>query len=1144
MKRLVSILLTAIMIMSVGVTGLAIDASAAETAIVNGKACEVGTNVTYTVDLCIDTVFEDFQGEVIYDSDALQVVSAKLPNTKAGMMYNTDIPGYIYYSGSNFMAPYDFKEEKVFLTAEFKVLKAGTYTVTNKFEVMTGQDENGDSISPPFVLDGIINKDFTTKEEVVADSPVVTTTTSTTTTSSTTATTATTPIVSDTTFNGKNVNVGDKVSVSCYVKTDQKCEDFDVRFYYGATKGNLSGIELVSFNPVETAGTMNNTSLSGEIRYNGTNYADPYDFTSGKTLATATFLIKEGNADYFANSVMYILTGADGTYYATNGVMETPFTWNEATDVVPATTTSTTTSTTKATTTSTTKATTTSTTKPSTTSSSTTVPASSDTTFNGKKVSVGDKVTVTYYVQTDKKCEDFDAHMTYGTKTINPNGIELVSFTPYQTKGVIYNTDIYGEIYYNGTSFNDPYDFTTKSALMSATFLIKEAGGQYFADGVMYYLTGVDGTDYATKGQMNTPFTWEVQNSPVPTTTSTTKATTTSTTTVPTGRTTFNGKDVNVGDKVTVTYYVQTDKKCEDFDAHMTYGTKTINPNGIELVSFTPYQTKGVIYNTDIYGEIYYNGTSFNDPYDFTTKSALMSATFLIKEAGGQYFADGVMYYLTGVDGTDYATKGQMNTPFTWEVQYSSVPATSSSSSTTTASSTQKSTTTSTTTATTTSSTTATTTSTTTAPVKEYQVVNNLVNVRSSSTATTAEEGSTFTTILVPDTGYKISTVVANNGSQTITPVYNNDGTVTLSAVVTGDIVVTAIALPIQTTTSSTTATSTTSATTTSTTTATTTSSTTATTTSSTTATTTSSTSTTQPSSTKETIPETKPGDVIEVKKISLNKTAIRVKEGQSFNIVASIWPGYTTEKTVTWSVNNSRVGVCSQSLEKYTKYNLYDNEGKIYCTETARFTAKRSGQTIIKTVTNTGRVAKCVVYVDPVATTLKVSKTSVTLNVGKSTTVKATVGPASIKPAYKKVAWTTSNKKVATVTSAGKIVARGKGVCTVYATSTDKTTLKRAIRVTVKQPVTSVKFNKSSMTLAKKGSSTTVKAYAYPTNANNKTLAIKSENKKIAKVSKSAVNSGTTIKVTAVKKGSTYVRATARDGSKKYARIRVIVKK
>ena len=340
--------------------------------------------------------------------------------------------------------------------------------------------------------------------------------------------------------------------------------------------------------------------------------------------------------------------------------------------------------------------------------------------------------------------------------------------------------------------------------------------------------------------------------------------------------------------------------------------------------------------------------------------------------------------------------------------------------------------------------------------------------------------------------------------------------------------------MPIPTTTSSTTATSTTSATTTS--------STTATTTSSTTATTTSSTSTTQPSSTKETIPETKPGDVIEISKISLDKAAITVNEGQKVNIVASIWPGYTTEKTVTWSVNNSRVGVCSQT--KNTTIGLYDNDGKLYCTETATFTAKASGQTIIKAVSNTGLVAKCVVTVKPVAKTLTVSKSSVTLNVGKSTTVKATVGPASISSKYKKVAWTTSNKKVATVTSTGKIIARGKGVCTVYATSKDNTTLKKAIKVTVKQPVTSVKFSKNSIKLAKKGAKAKVKVTAYPANANNKALAIKSENTKIAKVNKSTVNSGATIKVTAVKKGSTYVRATAKDGSKKYARIKVKVKK
>ena len=1134
MKRLVSILLTVIMIMSVGVTGLAIDASAAETAIVNGKACEVGTNVTYTVDLCVDTVLEDFQGYVTYDSEALKLVSAKLPNTLAGAMVNTGVAGYIYYNGCNISVPYDFKEKKVLLTAEFTVLKAGTHTVSNELEVITGTDGNLNSI--PILSYGEKFKDFEAEEAVVPASPVVTTTstTATTATKPTTTSTTTAPQPSNTTFNGKSVKVGDKVTVSCYVKTDQKCEDFDVRFYYGANKGNASGIELASFDVYETKGSvLSNTSLSGEIRVNGASFSDPYDFDEGRTVATATFLIKEGNADYFANSVMYILTGSDGTYYATNGTMETPFTWSESTDVVPAATTTSTTSTTKPTTTSTTKPTTTSTTKPTTTSttkptttSSTTVPTPGETTFNGQKVKVGDKVTVVYYVQTEKKCEDFDANMMYGSKTINPNGIELVSFTPGVTQGVIYNTDLYGEIYCNGSSFNNPYDFTKKTALLTATFLVKEAGGQYFAEGKMITLTGVDGTDYANEGQVNTPFisgndttVGQATTTTSSTTATTTKPTTTSTTVPKPGDTTFNGKKVNVGDKVTVVYYVQTDKMCEDFDANMMYGTKTINPKGIELLSFTPGVTTGVIYNTDIYGEIYCNGSSFNNPYDFTKKTALLTATFLVKEAGGQYFAEGKMITLTGVDGTDYANEGQVNTPF-----ISGNDTTVDQAITTTSS-----TTATTTKPTTTSTTKPTTTSTTTAPAKEYQVINNLVNVVSSSTATTVKEGSVFTTILVPDKGYKISTVVATNGDQIITPVNNADGSVTISAVVAGDIVISAIAVEIPTTTTSTTKPTTTSTTK-------------PTTTSTTKPTTTSSTSTTQPSSTKETVPETKPDDVIEISKISLDKAAITVNEGQKINIVASIWPGYTTEKTVTWSVNNSRVGVCSQT--KNTVTGLYDSDGKLYCTETATFTAKASGQTIIKAVSNTGLVAKCVVNVKPVAKTLTVSKSSVTLNVGKSTTVKAVVGPASISSAYKKVAWTTSNKKVATVTSAGKIVARGKGVCTVYATSRDNTTLKKAIKVTVKQPVTSVKFNKSSIKLAKKGASKSVKVTAYPANANNKTLAIKAENKKIAKVSKSTVNSGATIKVTAVKKGSTYVRATAKDGSKKYARIKVTVKK
>ena len=301
-------------------------------------------------------------------------------------------------------------------------------------------------------------------------------------------------------------------------------------------------------------------------------------------------------------------------------------------------------------------------------------------------------------------------------------------------------------------------------------------------------------------------------------------------------------------------------------------------------------------------------------------------------------------------------------------------------------------------------------------------------------------------------------------------------------------------------------------------------------------------TATTSPVPTSETAPTTKPSQVIEINKMTFDKTTVTVNEGQKFNIIASIWPSYTTEKTITWSTNDSRVGVVSQTIN--TANGLYDNEGKLYCTETAIFTAKASGQTIIKAVSNAGMVVKCIVNVKKVATSISVNKTSITLNASKETTVKATVGPTSIPMQYKGVKWTTSNKKIATVNSKGVIKAIAKGVCYVTATSKDNTRLSKRIKVTVEQPVTRVKFNKSFVKLAKKGNSATLKATAYSSNANVKKLTIKSENTKVVKVSKSSINSGATFKVTAVKKGTTYVRATATDGSRKYTRIRITVQK
>ncbi|MGN1132054.1 MAG: hypothetical protein ACI4RL_04055, partial [Ruminococcus sp.] len=56
---------------------------------------------------------------------------------------------------------------------------------------------------------------------------------------------------------------------------------------------------------------------------------------------------------------------------------------------------------------------------------------------------------------------------------------------------------------------------------------------------------------------------------------------------------TVNGKEVNVGDKVTVTYYVCSDAKWEDFQGYVTYDS-----TGLQLESFTlPNTTSNVMTN-------------------------------------------------------------------------------------------------------------------------------------------------------------------------------------------------------------------------------------------------------------------------------------------------------------------------------------------------------------------------------------------------------------------------------------------------------------------------------------------------------------------------------------------------------------------
>lgn len=124
----------------------------------------------------------------------------------------------------------------------------------------------------------------------------------------------------------------------------------------------------------------------------------------------------------------------------------------------------------------------------------------------------------------------------------------------------------------------------------------------------------------------------------------------------------------------------------------------------------------------------------------------------------------------------------------------------------------------------------------------------------------------------------------------------------------------------------------------------------------------------------------------------------------------------------------------------------------------------------------------------------LVINKTALELWKGQSITLNA--AKKNISGTLK---WTTSNSKVATVSSKGKITAKGVGKATIKVTAGG---ISKTCKVTVKKPV--IKLNKSKLTI-KLGSSGRTQLKASVKGA-SKTVKWKSSNTKIATVSKKGV--------------------------------------
>ena len=157
----------------------------------------------------------------------------------------------------------------------------------------------------------------------------------------------------------------------------------------------------------------------------------------------------------------------------------------------------------------------------------------------------------------------------------------------------------------------------------------------------------------------------------------------------------------------------------------------------------------------------------------------------------------------------------------------------------------------------------------------------------------------------------------------------------------------------------------------------------------------------------------------------------------------------------------------------------------------------------------------------------------TLTLKKGKSKTLKVSVSTSNSKVS-KKVVFKSSNTKVATVSSKGKITAKKNGTAKITVSSKVNAKKKTVITVKVGTPVTKVTLNKKTAKITQ-GKKIKLKATLTPKKASNKKVIWTSSNKKIAKVS----SNGT---VTAVKKGSATITATAADGSGKKASCNITV--
>ena len=239
------------------------------------------------------------------------------------------------------------------------------------------------------------------------------------------------------------------------------------------------------------------------------------------------------------------------------------------------------------------------------------------------------------------------------------------------------------------------------------------------------------------------------------------------------------------------------------------------------------------------------------------------------------------------------------------------------------------------------------------------------------------------------------------------------------------------------------------------------------------------------------------------VANLTLNRTSLSLRTGATFPLQVTATPLTALNSSVEWTSSDESVATVDAS-------GLVTAICGGTCTITC--TAKDGG----------GASATCELTVIQLVTDIALNQPTISLNVGTTSQLSATVLPANAS--NHGVTWTFSVEGVATVDADGLVTAVSRGTCTITCTAKDGSGVVATCEVTANQLVTNISLSQSTLSM-NSGSTAQLSATVLPANANNTSVTWTSSDEDVATVDADGL-------VTAIAGGSCTITATAADGS------------